>query len=145
MRSRFFTAWNPQESCARGVPRRTDLVLEGEFHITYEYFLYDGRQHLSMSSLPGMAQRTITIAAYSKTFSITGWRIYVCAPTAVASRSDWRNSSTIGRLLSTIGEGLSSKAGSDLRGVNQGGSGAVGSSERPLCPGGCHEVAGKDR
>jgi aminotransferase len=67
----------------------------------YEYFLYDGRVHVSLATLPGMADRTITIGGYSKTFSITGWRIgysvaaarwaqaigamndllYVCAPT----------------------------------------------------------------
>lgn len=41
----------------------------------YEYFLYDGREHISPGSLPGMAERTITISGYSKTFSITGWRI----------------------------------------------------------------------
>jgi aminotransferase len=41
----------------------------------YEYFLYEGRTHLSMAVLPGMAERTITIGGYSKTFSITGWRI----------------------------------------------------------------------
>jgi aminotransferase len=41
----------------------------------YEYFLYDGRNHVSMASLPGMAERTITIGGYSKTFSVTGWRI----------------------------------------------------------------------
>ncbi len=41
----------------------------------YEYFLYDGRTHRSMAALPGMAERTITISGYSKTFSITGWRI----------------------------------------------------------------------
>ena len=41
----------------------------------YEYFLYDGRQHISIATLPGMAERTITIGGYSKTFSITGWRI----------------------------------------------------------------------
>src|SRR6185437_15835826 len=38
----------------------------------YEYFLYDGRQHVSMASLPNMAQRTVTIGGYSKTFSVTG-------------------------------------------------------------------------
>jgi aminotransferase len=67
----------------------------------YEYFLYDDRTHISFATLPGMADRTITIGGYSKTFSITGWRIgysvasaqwaqaigavndllYVCAPT----------------------------------------------------------------
>lgn len=41
----------------------------------YEYFLYDGRRHISMASLPDMAERTITIGGYSKTFSVTGWRI----------------------------------------------------------------------
>ncbi|HWR14265.1 MAG TPA: pyridoxal phosphate-dependent aminotransferase [Terriglobales bacterium] len=41
----------------------------------YEYFLYDDLQHLSMATLPGMRDRTITISGYSKTFSITGWRI----------------------------------------------------------------------
>ena len=41
----------------------------------YEYFLYDGREHISAGSLPGMDERTITISGYSKTFSITGWRI----------------------------------------------------------------------
>ncbi|CAI4031458.1 Aminotransferase [Nitrospira tepida] len=41
----------------------------------YEYFLYDGRPHVSLASLPGMAERTITISGYSKTFAITGWRI----------------------------------------------------------------------
>jgi aminotransferase len=74
------------------------LILTDEI---YEYFLYDGRRHMSMASLPGMMERTITIGGYSKTFSITGWRIgysvappqwaqaigamndllYVCAPT----------------------------------------------------------------
>lgn len=82
-----------------GIARNHDLfVLTDEI---YEYFLYDGRRHVSMASLPGMAERTITIGGYSKTFSITGWRIgysvaaprwaqaigamndllYVCAPT----------------------------------------------------------------
>jgi aminotransferase len=67
----------------------------------YEYFLYDGCTHVSLATLPGMVDRTITLGGYSKTFSITGWRIgysvasarwaqaigamndllYVCAPT----------------------------------------------------------------
>jgi aminotransferase len=41
----------------------------------YEYFLYDGRSHVSPGSLDGLAERTITISGFSKTFSITGWRI----------------------------------------------------------------------
>jgi len=41
----------------------------------YEYILYDGRQHVSLASLPGMRERTITIGGLSKTYSITGWRL----------------------------------------------------------------------
>lgn len=41
----------------------------------YEYFLYDSRRHISPATLPGMAERTVTISGLSKTFSITGWRI----------------------------------------------------------------------
>ena len=41
----------------------------------YEYFIYDGQKHVSMATLPGMAERTITISGFSKTFSVTGWRL----------------------------------------------------------------------
>ncbi|MHA1415935.1 MAG: pyridoxal phosphate-dependent aminotransferase [Candidatus Heimdallarchaeaceae archaeon] len=46
----------------------------------YEYIIYDGEKHISLGSIPGMEERTITISGFSKTFSITGWRIgYVAA------------------------------------------------------------------
>ena len=41
----------------------------------YEYFVYDNLAHVSLASHPDMADRTITISGYSKTLSITGWRI----------------------------------------------------------------------
>lgn len=41
----------------------------------YEYFLFDGHRHISLATLSGMAERTITISGLSKTFSITGWRV----------------------------------------------------------------------
>jgi len=41
----------------------------------YEHFVYDGRKHTSPASLPEIKDRTITIGGFSKTFSITGWRI----------------------------------------------------------------------
>lgn len=41
----------------------------------YEYFVFGGARHTSMATLPGMAERTITISGLSKTFSITGWRV----------------------------------------------------------------------
>jgi aminotransferase len=61
------------------IARRHDLlVITDEI---YEYFLYDGHEHISIATLPGMAERTITISGFSKTFSITGWRIgYAACP-----------------------------------------------------------------
>ncbi len=44
----------------------------------YEYILYDGARHVSIASLPGMAERTITISGLSKTYSATGWRVGWC-------------------------------------------------------------------
>ena len=41
----------------------------------YEYFVYDGAHHTSIATLPGMRERTITISGFSKTFSVTGWRL----------------------------------------------------------------------
>ncbi len=41
----------------------------------YEYFVYDGAQHVCPATLPGMRERTIVISGFSKTYSITGWRI----------------------------------------------------------------------
>jgi aminotransferase len=41
----------------------------------YEYFIYDGKRHISIATIPGMAERTITISGFSKTFSVTGWRL----------------------------------------------------------------------
>lgn len=51
----------------------------------YEYIVYPGAEHLSMASLPGMRERTVMMGGYSKTFSITGWRIgFAVAPPALA-------------------------------------------------------------
>jgi len=69
----------------------------------YEYFVYDGLRHISPATLDGMRERTIVISGFSKTFSVTGWRLgyvtadkkwmgamsyfhdltYVCAPSAL--------------------------------------------------------------
>ncbi len=47
----------------------------------YEYMVFDGRPHVSLASLPGMWERTVTISGFSKTFAITGWRLgYAVAP-----------------------------------------------------------------
>ena len=41
----------------------------------YEHIVYDGLGHTPIATLPGMADRTITISGVSKSYSVTGWRI----------------------------------------------------------------------
>lgn len=51
----------------------------------YEYIVYDGRKHVSVASIPSCKDLAITISGFSKTFSITGWRIgYAVADERVA-------------------------------------------------------------
>jgi aminotransferase len=56
-----------------------ELAIEHDLFVftdeIYEYFLYDGERHISLATLPGMAERTITLSGFSKTFSVTGWRL----------------------------------------------------------------------
>ena len=50
----------------------------------YQYMTYDGCRHMSMATLAGMRERTITINGLSKTYSVTGWRVgYAIAPPEV--------------------------------------------------------------
>jgi aspartate/methionine/tyrosine aminotransferase len=50
----------------------------------YEKLIYDGRQHLSIASLPGMRARTVTLNGFSKSYAMTGWRLgYVAADAAL--------------------------------------------------------------
>jgi aminotransferase len=52
----------------------------------YEHMLYDGAQHISPASLDGLRDRTITINALSKTYSVTGWRVgWAIAPAEITS------------------------------------------------------------
>ena len=52
----------------------------------YEHIIYDDAPHVSIATLPGMAERTITISGLSKTFSVTGWRLGYCiAPEEITS------------------------------------------------------------
>jgi len=41
----------------------------------YEHIYYDGHQHVSLGSLDGMQERTVTISGLGKTYAVTGWRV----------------------------------------------------------------------
>ncbi len=50
----------------------------------YEHITYDGHEHVPLASLDGMAERTVTISALSKTYSVTGWRVgWAIAPASL--------------------------------------------------------------
>ena len=53
----------------------------------YEHILYDGNKHISLGSRDGMQDRTITIGSFSKTYSVTGWRVgYALASAGITER-----------------------------------------------------------
>ena len=50
----------------------------------YEHILYDGTKHISIATLEGMQERTVTINGMSKTYSVTGWRVgWTIAPSRI--------------------------------------------------------------
>ena len=54
------------------------LVITDE---VYELLLFDGLAHRPLATLPGMAERTLSISSAGKSFSVTGWKIgWVCGP-----------------------------------------------------------------
>jgi aminotransferase len=55
------------------VAQKHDLIVLSDE--VYEKMVYDGAKHYSIASFPGMKGRTLTINAFSKTFSMTGWRL----------------------------------------------------------------------
>ena len=62
------------------------LILSDEI---YEKLTYDGAEHVSVASLPGAADLTITINGFSKAYSMTGWRLgYLGAPEPIAKAID---------------------------------------------------------
>jgi N-succinyldiaminopimelate aminotransferase len=62
-----------------------DLAIERDLVVisdeVYEHLTYDGVRHVPIATLPGMAQRTLTISSSGKTFSLTGWKVgWACGP-----------------------------------------------------------------
>jgi aminotransferase len=52
----------------------------------YEHILYDGARHISIATIEGMRERTVTINSLSKSYSVTGWRVgWAIAPAELTS------------------------------------------------------------
>ena len=63
---------------------RNDLLVVSDE--IYSQLVYDGAEHVSVASIPGMKERTITLGGFSKAYSMTGWRLgYMCAPEGIIS------------------------------------------------------------
>lgn len=88
--ARAIIVCNPSNPCGK-VFTRDELMAIGElarkydaFVVTdevYEHMVYEPNEHVSVASLPGMWDHTITCNSLSKTYSITGWRLgYIIAP-----------------------------------------------------------------
>lgn len=64
--------------------REHDLIVVTDE--VYEHLIFEG-EHIPLATLPGMAERTVTISSAGKTFSVTGWKVgWVCAPTGLLAR-----------------------------------------------------------
>lgn len=73
------------------------LVITDE---VYEHLIFDG-QHIPLATLPGMAERTLTISSAGKTFSVTGWKVgWICGPARLVSQVR-----TVKQFLTYVGSG----------------------------------------
>lgn len=80
----------PNNPTGAVIPRETleelaKLAVEKDLVVVsdeiYEKIMFDGEQHISIASMPGMRDRTIVLNGFSKAYSMTGWRIgYFAAP-----------------------------------------------------------------
>ena len=71
------------EAIADVIRRHNLIVISDEI---YSELIYGGLHHTSFATLPDMAERTLTINGFSKSFAMTGWRVgYACGPADIIS------------------------------------------------------------
>jgi aspartate/methionine/tyrosine aminotransferase len=58
------------------ITRNTNIVVLSDE--VYEHILFDGRQHQGMATHPELAQRSVIVSSFGKTFHVTGWRVGYC-------------------------------------------------------------------
>jgi N-succinyldiaminopimelate aminotransferase len=70
------------EAIARACVERDLVAISDE---VYEHLVFDG-EHVPLATLPGMAERTLTVSSIGKTFSVTGWKTgWACGPAALVA------------------------------------------------------------
>lgn len=85
---------NPQNPCCK-VFTRDELAFIGDLCCqynayaigdeVYEHLVYDGKEHVTLLSIPSLRERAFVVSSTAKTFSMTGWKIgYVIAPEALS-------------------------------------------------------------
>lgn len=90
------------EASAKGIAeiaiKHNIIVISDEI---YGRFVFEGYKHVSIGSLPGMAERTITLDGFSKTYAMTGWRVgFVAAPTNIIEAMTTLKTLTTGAVAS---------------------------------------------
>ncbi|AMM52853.1 hypothetical protein TH61_08790 [Rufibacter sp. DG15C] len=69
------------DALARLVEKHSFLILSDE---VYEHMVFDGKPHLSLLSVPALAERAFVISSFGKTYHTTGWKVGYCiAPSAL--------------------------------------------------------------
>ena len=79
------TIWRDEEMRQlEAIVRETQvLVLSDE---VYEHMVYDGQVHASVSRYPALAERSLVVSSFGKTYHVTGWKVgYVAAPRALTA------------------------------------------------------------
>lgn len=89
-RTKMFVLVSPNNPTGAVTPpdvirKIADLAIKHDLLIIadeiYAKMIYEGNEHLSIATLPGMKERTITLNGFSKTYAMTGWRVgYLAAP-----------------------------------------------------------------
>jgi aminotransferase len=95
-KTRMFVLVSPNNPTGAVTPpdvirKIADLAIKHDIIIVsdeiYAKIIYDGHEHLSIATVPGMKERTITLNGFSKTYAMTGWRVgYLAAPADFVTR-----------------------------------------------------------
>ena len=88
----------------------------------YEHLVFDGLEHVPVATLPGMADRTLTISSAGKTFSVTGWKVgWVSGPRRARGRGAGRQAVPDLRRVGAVPAGRRRRPGPRRRGLLRGG------------------------